>query len=54
MAILDLPERKMNLKVLLVLSFGHLVTDIYPGALPALLPFLKTRLSLSYALAGPF
>lgn len=52
MAILDLPERKMNLKVLLVLSFGHLVTDIYQGALPALLPFLKTRLSLSYALAG--
>jgi FSR family fosmidomycin resistance protein-like MFS transporter len=52
MALLDLPERKMNLKVLLVLSFGHLVTDIYQGALPALLPFLKTRLSLSYALAG--
>jgi FSR family fosmidomycin resistance protein-like MFS transporter len=42
----------MNLKVLLVLSFGHLATDIYQGALPALLPFLKTRLSLSYAMAG--
>ena len=52
MAIIDFPERKLNLKVLLVLSFGHLVTDIYQGALPALLPFLKTRLSLSYALAG--
>lgn len=52
MALLDLPERKMNLRVLLVLSFGHLVTDIYQGALPALLPFLKTRLSLSYAMAG--
>jgi FSR family fosmidomycin resistance protein-like MFS transporter len=52
MALLDLPERKMNLKVLLVLSFGQLVTDIYQGALPALLPFLKTRLSLSDALAG--
>ncbi len=45
-------ERKFNLKILLVLSFGHLVTDIYQGALPALLPFLKARLSLSYALAG--
>src|SRR5512142_878857 len=55
MAIIDsaaAPGRKMNLKVLLVLSFGHLVTDIYQGALPALLPFLKARLSLSYALAG--
>ena len=52
MAITDFPERKLNLKVLLVLSFGHLVTDIYQGALPALLPFLKARLSLSYALAG--
>ncbi len=52
MAAIDLPERRLNLKVLLVLSFGHLVTDIYQGALPALLPFLKARLSLSYALAG--
>lgn len=42
----------MDLKILLVLSFGHLVTDIYQGALPAILPFLKTRLSLSYAMAG--
>ncbi|MCL4503330.1 MAG: MFS transporter [Deltaproteobacteria bacterium] len=52
MAVLDLSERKLNLKILLVLSFGHLVTDIYQGALPAILPFLKTRLSLSYAMAG--
>jgi FSR family fosmidomycin resistance protein-like MFS transporter len=42
----------MNLKVLLVLSFGHLATDIYQGALPALLPFLKAKLSLSYTMAG--
>ena len=52
MALLDLREPKMNLKILLVLSFGHLVTDIYQGALPAILPFLKARLSLSYAMAG--
>jgi MFS transporter, FSR family, fosmidomycin resistance protein len=41
-----------NLKVLLILSLGHLVTDIYQGALPAILPFLKTKLSLSYTMAG--
>ena len=41
-----------NLKILLLLSFGHLVTDIYQGALPAILPYLKDKLSLSYTLAG--
>ncbi len=41
-----------NLKILLLLSFGHLVTDIYQGALPAILPFLKAKLSLSYTMAG--
>jgi MFS transporter, FSR family, fosmidomycin resistance protein len=41
-----------NLKILLILSFGHLATDIYQGALPAILPFLKTKLSLSYTTAG--
>lgn len=41
-----------NLKVLILLSVGHLVVDIYQGALPAVLPFLKQRLSLSYTMAG--
>ena len=41
-----------NLKVLLLLSLGHLVTDIYQSALPALLPFLKEKLDLSYAMTG--
>jgi FSR family fosmidomycin resistance protein-like MFS transporter len=41
-----------NLKILLILSSGHLVTDIYQGALPAILPFLKTKLSLSYTMTG--
>lgn len=41
-----------NLKILLILSFGHLATDVYQGALPAILPFLKTKLSLSYTTAG--
>ncbi|MBI5572131.1 MAG: MFS transporter [Desulfomonile tiedjei] len=43
---------KFNLKVLLVLSFGHLATDICQGALPAILPFLKAKLLLSYAMTG--
>lgn len=44
--------RKFNLKILLLLSLGHMVTDIYQGALPAILPFLKDRLDLTYAAAG--
>jgi len=43
---------KFNLKILLVLSLGHLVTDIYQSALPAILPFLKENLCLSYTMAG--
>jgi FSR family fosmidomycin resistance protein-like MFS transporter len=38
--------------MLLLLSLGHLVTDIYQGALPATLPFLKENLSLSYTMTG--
>jgi MFS transporter, FSR family, fosmidomycin resistance protein len=44
--------RKFNLKMLLLLSLGHLITDIYQGALPATLPFLKENLSLSYTMTG--
>ncbi|TAN41148.1 MAG: MFS transporter [Nitrospirae bacterium] len=44
--------RSFNLKALLILSLGHLVTDIYQGALPAIMPFLKERLSLTYSMAG--
>jgi FSR family fosmidomycin resistance protein-like MFS transporter len=35
-----------------LLSSGHLATDFANGALPALLPFLKDRFSLSYAAVG--
>lgn len=38
--------------LLFLLSFGHMCTDIVQGALPALLPFLKDRFSLSYAATG--
>jgi len=43
---------KINKKALAILSAGHLVTDINQGALPALLPFFKDVLSLSYTTAG--
>ncbi len=50
---MDLPvTRSFNLKVLLLLSLGHLVTDIYQGSLPALLPFLKEKLALTYTMAA--
>ncbi|OGP83118.1 MAG: fosmidomycin resistance protein [Deltaproteobacteria bacterium RBG_16_54_11] len=45
-------KKGFNLKVLLILSLGHLVVDIYQGALPATLPFIKDKLGLSYALTG--
>jgi len=43
---------KLNFKILLILSLGHLITDIYQGALPTILPFLKENLSLSYTMTG--
>ena len=43
---------KFNLKILLLLSTGHCVVDIYQGALPAILPFLKDKLGLTYTVAG--
>jgi FSR family fosmidomycin resistance protein-like MFS transporter len=44
--------RRFNLKALLLLSLGHLVCDIYQGALPAILPFIKENLRLTYTGAG--
>jgi MFS transporter, FSR family, fosmidomycin resistance protein len=43
---------KFNFKILFLLSCGHMVVDIYQGALPAILPFLKESLGLSYTVAG--
>ena len=43
---------KINKKALAILSVGHLVTDVNQGALPALLPFFKEALHLSYTTAG--
>ncbi len=43
---------KINKKALAILSAAHLVTDINQGALPALLPYFKEALNLSYTTAG--
>lgn len=44
--------KSFNLKVLLLLSLGHLITDIYQSSLPAILPFLKEKLDLTYTMTG--
>ena len=43
---------KINKKALAILCAAHLVTDANPGALPALLPFFKEAMNLSYTMAG--
>jgi MFS transporter, FSR family, fosmidomycin resistance protein len=43
---------KTNTKALIILSSAHLITDIAQGAVPALLPFFKEALQLSYTSAG--
>jgi MFS transporter, FSR family, fosmidomycin resistance protein len=43
---------KLNKKALAILSAAHFVTDINQGALPALLPFFKEALNLSYTTSG--
>ncbi len=46
------PSPKIDYRALTLLAMGHLVADITSGALPAMLPFLKEALGLSYAMAG--
>ena len=43
---------KIDYRALVLLSLGHMVADINSSALPAMLPFLKESLGLSYAMAG--
>src|ERR1051326_2974382 len=45
--LLTVPEFP-DMRPLGLLALGHLVVDINNGAIPALLPFLKSALSLSY------
>ncbi|MDW7675363.1 MAG: MFS transporter [Bacillota bacterium] len=42
----------MKLWVLLLLSFGHFITDIHQGAVPLLLPYIKETFDLSYFALG--
>ena len=42
----------MNRRILGILSFGHLATDLAAGAVPALLPLFKARYHLSYTDVG--
>ena len=41
-----------DVQVIAFLSLGHLVVDMNQGALPAILPFIKESLSLSYTAVG--
>ena len=43
---------EIDRRAMAVLSSGHLATDFAGGALPALIPFLRERFSLSYTLVG--
>lgn len=43
---------KIDYRALILLSIGHMIVDFNTGALPAMLPFLKESLGLSYAMAG--
>jgi len=42
----------MNLKIILVLSLSHVFIDLTGSALPAMMPFLKSSLQLSYTAVG--
>jgi FSR family fosmidomycin resistance protein-like MFS transporter len=42
----------VNLKIILILSVSHLITDLTGSALPAMMPFLKNTLQLSYTAVG--
>jgi FSR family fosmidomycin resistance protein-like MFS transporter len=42
----------LNRRILAVLSYGHLATDLSQGAIPALLPVFKALFHLSYAGVG--
>src|SRR5438093_9903162 len=43
---------KPHVKLIALLALGHLVIDLNQGAIPAVLPFLRSAHGLSYALAA--
>lgn len=42
----------MNKLILIVLSLGHMITDIHQGAVPVMLPYLRSAFHLSYSQLG--
>jgi MFS transporter, FSR family, fosmidomycin resistance protein len=42
----------VNLKIILILSLSHLITDLTGSALPTMMPFFKDPLQLSYTAVG--
>lgn len=42
----------MNRRLMVALSGGHFAVDFASGSVPALIPFLRTRFHLGYALAA--
>jgi FSR family fosmidomycin resistance protein-like MFS transporter len=42
----------VNLKIILILSLSHLITDLTGSALPTMMPFLKDPFQLSYTAVG--
>ena len=48
----DVARVRPNVKLIALLSLGHLVVDVIQGSIPALLPSLKSTYALSYAQAG--
>ncbi|MBP1596639.1 MAG: fosmidomycin resistance protein [Acidobacteria bacterium] len=45
-------SKRPNVRLIGLLGLGHMVVDMYQGALPALLPSLRVAHSLSYAAVG--
>ena|GEM_PF-6318320 len=44
--------KKIDYRKLILLATGHLVADINNSALPAMLPFIKEALGLSFGMGG--
>jgi FSR family fosmidomycin resistance protein-like MFS transporter len=45
-------RERPKVRLLALLALGHLVIDVNQGALPAILPYLRTALELSYTATG--
>src|SRR5499426_4378997 len=50
--VVSVDQSRPNYRLLSLLALGHLVIDTNQGSLPALLPYLKTALGLTYAATG--